>query len=106
MAAGVITTGSLPLLNWPGILEIFGVGYNKHAKTFPSLFNKVTSDKNYEVYLGVTGFGPGQLKPQGTGLSYDSQQEGFPTRIVNATYALGYVVTYEEIKDNQYKKIT
>jgi hypothetical protein len=106
MAGGVINTGSIPLSNWPGIMEFFGVGYNKHAKTYPSLFDTVKSDKNYEVYAGVTGFGPGQLKPQGTGLSYDSQQGGFPTRLVNATYALGFIVTYEEIKDNQYKKIT
>ena len=33
MAGGVITTGSLPKLLWPGLQEIFGVGYNKHAKT-------------------------------------------------------------------------
>ena len=106
MAGGVITTGSLPKLLWPGLQEIFGVGYNKHAKTYTSLFNIVKSDKNYEEYVGVTGFGPGQLKPQNTSLSYDSQQQGYTTRMTNATYALGYIVSYEEIKDLQYKKIT
>jgi hypothetical protein len=106
MAAAVINTGSLPKLLWPGLQEVFGVGYNKHAKTYPMLFNTVKSDKNYEEYIGITGFGPGQLKPQGQSLSYDSQQQGFPTRLVNATYALGFIVTYEEIKDNLYKKIT
>jgi hypothetical protein len=106
MAAGTITTGNLPKLNWPGLQEVFGVGYNKHAKTYPMLFNTVPSDKNYEEYVGITGFGPGQLKPQGQGLAYDSQQQGFITRLVNATYALGFIVTYEEIKDNLYPKIT
>ena len=103
--AGLITTGSLPKLLWPGLQEIFGVGYKKHDKTYPLLFNTVVSDKNYEEYVGITGFGPAQLKPQGTSLSYDSQQQGYITRLVNATYALGYIVSYEEIEDLQYKKI-
>jgi len=105
MAGGVITTGSLPKLLVPGLQEIFGISYKQHDKTYPMLFNHVKSDKKYEEYLGVTGFGAGALKPEGEGLKYDSQAQGFTTRITNATYALGYVVTYEELKDVQYSKV-
>lgn len=106
MAGGVITTGSLPKLLWEGLQEIFGVSYKQHDKTYPRLFNLVSSDKKWEEYVGITGFGPGAIKPEGQGLSYDSQAQGAVTRLTNVTYALGYIVTYEEIKDNLYRKIT
>ena len=106
MAAGVITTGSLPKLLWPGLQELFGVTYNQHEKTYPLLFDTVKSDKAYEEYVQVTGFGIGQYKPQGQSISYDSQQQGFVTRLTNAAYALGYIVTEEEIEDNLYPKIS
>ena len=105
MAGGVITTGSLPKLLWPGLQELFGVSYNQHPKTYPMLFDTVMSDKAYEEYVQVTGFGAGQFKPQGTSIAYDSQQQGFTTRLTNSAYALGYMVTQEEIEDNLYPKI-
>mgnify|MGYP001446282420 CR=1 FL=1 len=105
MAGGVITTGSLPKLLWPGLQLLFGVSYNKHESIWPKLFETVKSDKAYEEYVQVTGFGLGQFKPQGQSLSYDSQQQGYTTRLTNASYALGYIVTQEEIEDNLYQKI-
>lgn len=103
---GVINTGSLPKLLWPGLQEIFGVWYKEHPATYNRLFNIVKSDKAYEEYVGVTGFAPGAVKSQGASIYYDSQQQGYTTRITNVTYGLGYIVTYEEIKDNQYPKMT
>src|SRR5262245_62155436 len=105
MAAGVITTGSFPKALWPGLQEWFGVSYAQHPKTYPSMFDIVPSDKAYEEYVQATGFGVGQFKAQGTSVSYDSQQQGFVTRLNNATYALGYIVTMEEIADNLYPKL-
>lgn len=105
MAGGVITTGSIPKALWPGLQELFGVSYNKHPPTYKMLFDTVKSDKAYEEYVQVTGFGLGQFKPQGQSIAYDSQQQGFTTRLTNAAYALGYIVTQEEIEDNLYPKI-
>ena len=105
MSGGVITTGSLPKLLWPGLNQVFGMGYGEHEMTYTKLFDKVTSDKAYEEYQAVTGFGLGQFKPQGTSISYDSQQQSYTTRLTNAAYALGFIVTHEEMKDNLYKKV-
>lgn len=105
MAAGVINTGSLPKLGWPGLQEIFGMSYNQHEKTFTKMFTTVKSDKSYEEYQNVTGFGIAQQKPQGQSIIYDSQQQGPTTRIVNNTFGLGYIVTEEELEDNQYPKV-
>ena len=104
MAGGIITTGSLPKLLWPGLYSLWGRSYNQHPKVYPSLFNTTNSDKAYEEYQEVTGFNLAQIKPQGQSIMYDSVQQGFTTRLVNTTYALGYIVTMEEIQDNQYPK--
>ena len=106
MPGGVITTGSNPKLLWPGLQEVFGIAYNEHPKTYPKLFATVKSDKNYEEYVGYAGTGLGQLKPQGQSVAYDSMQQGFTTRLTNASYGLGYICTEEEIDDNLYPKIS
>ncbi len=103
--AGVITTGSFPKALWPGLQAWFGVSYNQHPTTYTSLFDTVSSDKAYEEYVLATGFGISQLKPQGQSIIYDSAQQGFTTRLTNATFALGYIVTMEEIMDNLYPKL-
>lgn len=106
MAGGVINTGSNPKLLWPGLQRVFGISYREHEKVYPKLFNMIKSDKAYEEYLGMTGFGLAAVKPQGTSIAYDSAQQGFTTRLTNATIALGYICTYEEIKDNLYPKVS
>ena len=104
MAGGIITTGSLPKLLWPGLYDLWGRFYNKYEKIYPKLFNETTSDKAYEEYQEVTGFTFAQVKPQGQSMAYDSVVQGFTTRLINTTYALGYIVTMEEIQDNLYPK--
>ncbi len=106
MAGGVINTGSNPKLLWPGLKEVFGIAYKEHPLTYPKLFAEVMSDKNYEEYLQYVGTGLGQVKAQGTSVSYDSMQQGWNTRLTNVTYALGYICTEEEIDDNLYPKIS
>lgn len=104
--AGIITTGSLPKLLWPGIKSIHGIEYSQHPRTYTELFNKVSSDKAWEEYVVATGFTLAQVKAQGAGMAFDDQVQGPTTRIVNTTYALGYIVTMEEIQDNLYPKVS
>lgn len=99
---GAITTGSLPKLNWPGLRTISGATYRQHPKVFPHWTKQVDSNKGWEEYQGITGFGFAQVKPQGQAMASDSQQQGFNTRLTNMTVALGYVVTMEERQDNLY----
>ncbi len=99
---GVITTGSLPKLNWPGLRTIFGTTYRQHPKVYEHWTKHVDSDKGWEEYQGITGFGFAQVKPQGQPMANDSQQQGFNTRLTNMTVALGIVVTMEERQDNLY----
>ncbi len=104
--AGIISTGSLPKLLWPGIKDIHGVEYSQQPKTFEGLFTEVSSDKAWEDYVTVTGFVSARAKAEGQGMTFDDQAQGPTTRIVNTTYALGYIVTMEEIDDNLYAKVS
>lgn len=104
--AGVITTGSHPKALWPGIKAWFGRVYDEHTPEFPDLFEMDTSDKAYEEDVQVTGFGLAPVKDQGSSVLYDSESQGFVKRYTNVAYGLGYIVTYEELKDNLYEVVS
>src|SRR6266404_4761045 len=105
MAGGVINTGSHPKLLWPGIKATWGQVYNEHMKEYPDLYDQDTSDKAYEQFVGLTGFGLAPIKPEGQPGTYDSEVQGGITTMVHIAYALGYQVTFEEMNDNQYAEV-
>jgi hypothetical protein len=100
---GVITTGSHPKALWPGVKSWFGASYDQHPLEYPMLFNKETSDKAYEERVETTGFGLVPVKTQGGSVSYTSDGQGYLSRLTNVTFALGYIVTMEELQDNLYE---
>ena len=104
--AGVINTGSHPKLLWPGIHAIWGQVYAEHAKEYGDLYNELDSDKAYEQDVEVTGFGLAPVKAQGAPIQYDSEIQGIVTTYTHVAYALGYIVTYEELRDNLYEEVS
>ena len=78
--AGVITTGSHPKALWPGIKAWWGQVYDEHPEEYIHLFDKDTSHQNYEEDVQLTGFGLATIKPEGQGVAYDSEVQGFVTR--------------------------
>ncbi len=91
---------------WPGIRAWFGKAYNEHPLEYPLIFDKDTSDKAYEERVETTGFGLAQVKAQGTAVSYTSDLQGYISRATNVTYALGYIVTMEELEDDLYEQVS
>ena len=104
--AGVITTASHPKALWPGIKAWWGQVYNEHPVEYTDLFDTDSSTMNYEDDVQLTGFGLAPVKAEGQGVNYDSETQGFTTRYVHIAYALGYIVTKEELDDNLYEKIS
>lgn len=98
----VITSGNHPKLQWPGIHALWGLKYNEHAKEYNDLFEFDTSDKSYEEIVENIGFGLAPVKPQGASVAYDITTQGVVNRATHVAYALGYIVTYEEMADNLY----
>ena len=104
--AGIISTASHPKALWPGVKAWWGQVYNEHPEEYVDLFDKDTSGQNYEEDVQLTGFGLAPRKPEAQGISYDSEVQGFVTRYTHIAYALGYIVTKEELDDNLYEKVS
>ena len=104
--AGVITTGTHPKALWPGIKAWWGQVYDEHPEEFTALFDTEMSHQNYEEDVQLTGFGLAPVKTEGQGVQYDSEVQGFTTRYTHIAYALGYIVTKEELDDNLYESVS
>lgn len=103
MPAGVINTGTHPKLLWPGVHETWGQIYDEHAEEYTDLYEVEDSDRAYEQDVQITPFGLAPIKPQGSGTEYDSEVQGPVTTYQWIAYALGYIVTFEELQDNLYE---
>jgi len=105
MAGGIINTGSHPKLLWPGIFTTWGQMYDEHQKEYVDLYDIKMSDKAYEQAVQVSPFGLAPVKPQGQAVTYDGEIQGAITTYQHIAYALGYIVTFEELRDNLYKEV-
>lgn len=104
--AGVIMTSNHPKALWPGVQAWWGKKYNEHQTEYTDLFDSYTSDKAYEENVQIVGFGVAPVKAQGSAVTYDSEIQGPTTRYTHVAYALGYIVTHEELKDNLYSEVS
>jgi len=102
----VITTGTHPKSLWPGIKAWWGRSYDEHLPEYPDLFEIDTSDKAYEEEVEITGFGLAPVKPQGSQIFYDTEVQGPVSRYTHVAYALGYIVTFEELRDDLYEVVS
>lgn len=100
----VITRGSFPKFLWPGVKRIWGIEYKRHEPIWPKMFESLTSEKSYEEDVEEVGFGLLSVKNEAAAIVYDTAQQGTVSRYTNVTYGLGFMVTEEELDDNQYEK--
>jgi phage major head subunit gpT-like protein len=101
----VITTGSHPKSLWPGVKAFFGKTYREKPTICAMVFDSMTSDKAYEEIVEETGFGLAPQKAEGASVSYDTDAQGYTTRLTNVTYGLGAIITREALEDNQYESV-
>lgn len=101
-----INTGTHPKLLWPGIHAIWGQVYNEHAMEYTDLYTVEDSEKAYEQDVQITGFGLAPVKGQGAGVHYDTESQGFISTYQHIAYGLGYIVTFEELRDNLYEEVS
>jgi phage major head subunit gpT-like protein len=97
-----ITTGSHPKALWPGVKKFFGDTYAEKEMVCTRVFPVYSSDKKYEEYVEETGFGLAPVKTESASISYDTDAQGYISRLTNVTYGLGAKVSQEAIEDNQY----
>lgn len=102
----VITRAEHPAAMWPGVKGWFGLKYKQIDQQWSMLFDTIDSDKAYEEFVEATGFGLAPVKTEGASIAYDKPAQGYTQRLYNVMYALGYMVTLEEIQDNKYKTVS
>lgn len=106
MAGGVITRSNHPDALWPGVKAWFGKEYEKWPALWSQMFEDRDSDKAYEKLIEATGFGLAMQKPEGQSIAYDSDFEGAVTILTHVVWALGYIVTREEVEDDLYSEVS
>ena len=99
----VITRSLHPADLWPGIKAHFGKTYKEMEGQYSMVFSDKTSDKAYEEIVESTTFGLPAIKNEGQAIGYDTDGEGYKTRFTNVVYGLGFMVSREEVEDNQYE---
>lgn len=105
MPGGPINTGTHPKLLWPGVYTTWGQVYDAHAEEYTDLYEIKDSDKAYEQAIQVTPFGLAPVKGQGAAVTYDSEIQGIVSTYQHIAYALGFICTWEEKRDNLYKEV-
>jgi hypothetical protein len=100
-----INSGSFSKALWPGVNAWYGKEYAEFPVEYTDLFDTFTSRKAFEEDVGVTSFGLAQVKPEGSGVAYDTEAQAFITRYTHINYALGFIITKEAFEDDQYDVI-
>jgi hypothetical protein len=99
---GIINTGSFPKALWPGVKKWYGMEYSDYPVQHDKLFEKGSSEKAWEEYVGTSSLGLAIVKPEGSAITYDAEKQGFTSRITHTVYALGFIITKEMMDDDQY----
>jgi len=97
-----ITSSAFAKALWPGIMDWWGVEYNRYPEQWREIFDVYQSNKQFEEDVGFSGFGLAPTKPEGQAISYDQARQGFLKRYTHTVYALGFLLTRENYDDNLY----
>lgn len=101
-----ITTGTFPKALREGLKSIWGRTYDEYNPKWAEMFKTENSFRKYEEDVEATGFGLAPVKAEGGNISYEDDNQGTVNRATNIAYALGFIVTYEEMEDNLYEEIS
>lgn len=101
----LVTASTIARALMPGAKRYFGDMRKKHDSVHMDMFDEETSTKRYEEYVSLVGLGLLSLKSEGKAMSFDTISQGFITRLVAETWALGFAISAEAFADNQHPEI-
>ena len=90
----------------PGLNALFGLEYDRYENQHTEIFDEESSDRAFEEEVMLGGFGNAEVKPEGSGVTYEAAQETFTARYTHETIALAFSLTEEAVEDNLYDKIS
>jgi len=89
----------------PGLNALFGLEYKQYENQHEAIYTTETSDRAFEEEVMLSGFANAQVKPEGSGVTFDNAQETFTARYTHETVALAFAITEEAIEDNLYDRL-
>ena len=89
----------------PGLNALFGLEYKRYENQHAEIFDTENSDRAFEEEVMLSGFANAQVKPEGSGVTFDNAQETFTARYTHETIALAFSITEEAIEDNLYDRL-
>lgn len=98
----VITQSTWAKAVWPGVNTWYGQTYDEFKVEYTNYFETHTSKKAYEEDVGTSGFGLASVISEGSGITFDTQQQGFTSRYTHIRYGLGFIVTKIAFDDDLY----
>ena len=90
----------------PGLNALFGLEYKQYENQHEQIYTKETSDRAFEEEVMLSGFANAEVKPEGSGVTFDNAQETFTARYTHETIALAFSITEEAIEDNLYDRLS
>ena len=100
-----ISRGQLVKELEPGLNALFGLEYKRYENQHAEIFDTENSDRAFEEEVMLSGFANAQVKPEGSGVTFDNAQETFTARYTHETIALAFAITEEAIEDNLYDRL-
>ena len=89
----------------PGLNALFGLEYDRYENEHAEIFMTESSDRAFEEEVMLSGFANAQVKPEGSGVTFDNAQETYTARYTHETVALAFSITEEAIEDNLYDRL-
>jgi hypothetical protein len=90
----------------PGLNALFGLEYKKYPEEHTMIYETESSERSFEEEVKLSGFAAAPVKPEGSGIQYDSAQESFTARYTHETIAMGFSITEEAMEDNLYASLS
>ena len=100
-----ISRGQLVKELEPGLNALFGLEYKRYENQHAEIFDTENSDRAFEEEVMLSGFANAEVKPEGSGVTFDNAQETFTARYSHETVALAFAITEEAIEDNLYDRL-
>ena len=100
-----ISRGQLVKELEPGLNALFGLEYKRYENQHAEIFDTENSDRAFEEEVMLSGFANAEVKPEGSGVTFDNAQETFTARYTMETIALAFAITEEAIEDNLYDRL-
>ena len=89
----------------PGLNALFGMEYARYEAQHTEIYDAETSDRAFEEETLIVGFGNAEVKAEGSGVRFDTANEGYTSRYTLETVALAFALTEEAIEDNLYDRL-